>query len=145
MIVVLDANTLVPMALAPATGVLAGILAAWRRGLFIVVISDYLLAEVQRTLGNRYFSRRLSSRDVQTYLAFIRAAAQLRPITVTVAGVATHPEDDLVLATALSAKAEYLVTGDIRFRNRVPRYQGVRLVSPAEFLTILATAADDQT
>jgi predicted nucleic acid-binding protein len=56
---------------------------------------------------------------------------------VTVAGVATHPEDDLVLATALSAGADYLVTGDRRFRTRVPHYQGVTLVSPAEFLAII--------
>lgn len=38
------------MMLAPATGVLGSILAAWRRGLFIVVVSDRLLAEVEGTL-----------------------------------------------------------------------------------------------
>jgi predicted nucleic acid-binding protein len=54
-----------------------------------------------------------------------------------VSGVATHPEDDLVLATAVSAGADYLVTGDIRFRTRVPSYQGISLVSPSEFLAII--------
>jgi len=63
--------------------------------------------------------------------------ATLYPITVTITGVATHPEDDLVLATALSAGADYLVTGDRRFRARVPRYQGVIVISPADFLIIL--------
>jgi len=56
---------------------------------------------------------------------------------VIVSGIATHPEDDLVLATALSAGADYLVTGDRRFRTRVPHYQGITLISPAEFLAII--------
>ena len=137
MIVVLDANTLAPMALGAASGVLAGILSAWRQGLFTVVISDHLLAEVQRTLANRYFARRLPDRDVQIYLPFVQTLARHVDITVQVSGVATHPEDDLVLATAVSAGADYLVTGDIRFRSRVPSYLGVRLISPAEFLRVV--------
>jgi putative PIN family toxin of toxin-antitoxin system len=137
-IVVLDANTLAPMVLASATGVLGRILAAWRRRLFVVVVSDYLLAEVRRTLANPYFSGRLTASEAQLYLSFVRILAQHVTITVTVTGVATHPEDDLVLATALSAGADYLVTGDRRFRARVPHYQGATLVSPAEFLAVTA-------
>jgi predicted nucleic acid-binding protein len=51
--------------------------------------------------------------------------------------VATHPEDDLVLATAVSAHADYLVTGD-RKLQRLGSYQGVRILSPREFLAVLA-------
>jgi predicted nucleic acid-binding protein len=47
--------------------------------------------------------------------------------------VATHPEDDLVLATAISAKAEYLVSGDTKLQ-RLGTYEGVKIVSPREFL-----------
>ena len=142
MIVVLDANVLAPMALASPTGVLAGILAAWRLGLFTVAVSDHVLAEVQRTLGNPYFSGRLSSQDIQDYLAFLRSRARRVSVTITVSGVATHPEDDLVLATATSAGADYPVTGDRRFRTRVPSYQGVHLLSPAEFLALLPARND---
>ena len=48
-------------------------------------------------------------------------------------GVATHPEDDLVLATAVSAQADYLVTRD-RQLLKLGSYQGVAIVSPTEFL-----------
>jgi predicted nucleic acid-binding protein len=54
-----------------------------------------------------------------------------------VAGVATHPEDDPILATALSARADYLVTGDLRLQRRVPTFQGIPLVLAADFLDIL--------
>ena len=57
-------------------------------------------------------------------------------MTAEVHGVATHPEDDLILATAVSAKADYLVTGDKKLRE-LGSYQGVSIVSPREFLDIL--------
>jgi uncharacterized protein len=144
-IVVLDANTLAPMAVAPTGGVLATILDAWRQGRFVVILSDHLLEEAERTLANRYFSARLAPEDVRVYMGFVRTAGRRIEVTVEVVGVATHPEDDLVLATAVSAGAEYLVTGDVRFRTRVPAYRGVRLVSPAEFLDVLRRDADDAT
>jgi uncharacterized protein len=136
-IVVLDANILAPMVLASAAGVLGRILAAWRRRLFVVAVSDHLLAEVQRTLRNPYFSQRLTTSEVRDYLSFVRMLARHVAINISVSGVATHPEDDLILATALSAGADYLVTGDRRFRARVPSYQGVRVIRPAEFLAII--------
>ena len=57
-------------------------------------------------------------------------------LSIDVQGVASHPEDDPVLATAVSAAADYLVTGD-RQLQQLGSYQGVRIVSPREFLTLL--------
>ena len=65
------------------------------------------------------------------------------PLTVQVAGVATHPEDDLILATAVSSGADYLVTGDRRLRA-VGAYADVAILSPREFLTLLASDSDEQ-
>ena len=42
-----------------------------------------------------------------------------------------------MLTTALRGGASFLVTGDVRFRNRVRQYQGIRLLSPADFLRVL--------
>jgi len=136
-IVVLDANVLASMALARSGGVLATILEAWLGGQFIAIVSDHILAELRLTLANPYFRGRLTSRDAEMYLASVQTAARHVSISAQVSGVATHPEDDLVLATAISAGAEYLVTGDRRFLARVPQYRGVRLVSPSEFVSIL--------
>jgi predicted nucleic acid-binding protein len=51
--------------------------------------------------------------------------------------VATHPEDDLILATAVSARADYLVTGDQQLQG-LGTYQDVTVASPRQFLEILA-------
>jgi predicted nucleic acid-binding protein len=45
-----------------------------------------------------------------------------------------------VLATALSARAPYLVTGDRRLRERIA-YRGTQMLSPRQFLTLLERAA----
>jgi len=66
----------------------------------------------------------------------------LVPITVEVRGVATHPEDDLVIATAVNAGADYLVTGDKELLA-VGAYQSVTIRNPRAFLELLT--GDDST
>ncbi|HKS71183.1 MAG TPA: hypothetical protein VJQ45_12220 [Ktedonobacterales bacterium] len=53
-----------------------------------------------------------------------------------VAGVATHPEDDVIVATASAASADYVVTDDKHLRN-VGIYGGTRIISTAEFAALL--------
>lgn len=66
----------------------------------------------------------------------IAAEAHIQDITVSLTGVATHPEDDARLATALSGNIAYLVTGDHQLQQRGV-YAGTRLLSPRQFLEIL--------
>ncbi|MCC7021329.1 MAG: hypothetical protein IT338_00795 [Thermomicrobiales bacterium] len=54
--------------------------------------------------------------------------------------MATHPEDDLILATAVACRASYLVTGDRKLRA-VGAFRGVAILSPREFLTRLEDEA----
>jgi predicted nucleic acid-binding protein len=58
-----------------------------------------------------------------------------------VRGVATHWQDDRVIATALAGSADYLVTGDKELL-RLKSYRTVRIVSPLEFLEILRVEDD---
>ncbi len=53
-----------------------------------------------------------------------------------VQGAASHPEDDLVLATALSANVDVLVTGDKQLLVR-DGYKNLRIMTPRAFLDIL--------
>ena len=50
--------------------------------------------------------------------------------------VPDDPDDDMVVATALAAEAEYLVTGD-RHLLSLGSYQGVSMLKPARFLEVL--------
>lgn len=135
---VLDTNVLVSgfAGYQLATSTPGELIRRWRRRDFTLVVSHHLLAEVDRTLTNPYFARRLPHRQITGASRLLRTKAELTAITVTIAGVATHPEDDLVLAAAVSAKVDYLVTGD-RQLLQLRTYRGIILLSPRAFLTYL--------
>ncbi len=68
--------------------------------------------------------------------ALLRRHAAVTAIGTEVTKVATHKEDDLVLAAAVSAQADYLVTGDSQLQ-KLENFGGVAIVSPRRFLDIL--------
>ncbi len=133
--VVLDTNALASGAIA-FQGTLASIIDAWRSGEFGLFVSPPILAELERTLEKPYFRQRLTAEQSSRFIVLLSRAATISPVTVQVQGVATHPEDDLVLATAISAKADYLVTGDANLQQ-LGSYESVTILSPREFLGLL--------
>jgi putative PIN family toxin of toxin-antitoxin system len=134
--VVLDANTLASGAVAPSGGTLATIIDLWQQGVFGVTLSNHILRELERTFSDPYFVNRLPAEEIASYLAMAQSTVTVVPITEEVHNVATHPEDDLILATAISAKADYLVTGDAKLQ-RLAMYRGVAILSPRRFLESL--------
>lgn len=52
--------------------------------------------------------------------------------------IAPDPDDDVVIGTALAARAEFVVTGDKSLQT-VISYQGVRIVSTAEAMAMMVT------
>jgi putative PIN family toxin of toxin-antitoxin system len=111
------------------------LLRRWHAGRFQIATSAVLLDELVRTLANPYFASRIAQADIAATLSLLRQS--MVSLTHSVYGIATHPEDDLVLATALSAGSRYFVTGDRKFLDRVPQYEGVRILSPCDFLSLL--------
>jgi putative PIN family toxin of toxin-antitoxin system len=118
------------------TNTVAMILRLWRLGVFTLVTSEYILTELSRTLQTPYFRKRLTPQQITSAMRLLRRKTTITPITTTVHGVATHPEDDVILATAISAKADYLVTGDTKLQH-VRTYKGMTILSPKQFLVTL--------
>lgn len=109
---------------------------------FTLVISDHIIAELLRTLARPYFRAHLSPARLVAATLQLRQTAERVVPTIEVHGVAAHAGDDAVLAAAVSGGAAYLVTGDRAFR-RVRQYQGTSLVTPTEFLAVLAAQRPD--
>lgn len=137
-VAVLDTNVLASgiLGIARPESTPGELLRRWRAKAFTLVVSEPILVELARTLANPYFSSRLSPADIAAALAQLQTDAQIQQLTVEVSGIASHPQDDEILATALSAQAEYLVTGDTPLRNR-GIYEGTHLLSPRQFLELL--------
>lgn len=133
--VVLDANVLAPAFVNPAAA--AGrLLSQWQQGVFELVVSTPLLAELRRTYQDPYYARRLTPTVVEAALALLEAEATVVELIVPVTGVATHTEDDLVLSTVASAGADYLGTRD-RQLLKLETFHGARILHPADLTALL--------
>ncbi|MDQ3693442.1 MAG: putative toxin-antitoxin system toxin component, PIN family [Chloroflexota bacterium] len=111
------------------------LLRRWRARAFQLIVSDPILVELTATLASPYFIRRLTPAEIEDGLTRLRVEARRQPIITYVAGVAAHSEDDVIIATALSAGAPFLVTGDKALLKR-DSYQGTRILTPRQFLTV---------
>lgn len=97
--------------------------------------SAALLAELARILAREKFARHVEASALSiddlvlgyAALSTVIAAASISPAIVR------DPDDDLVLACALAAKADAVVSGDHRVLN-LKTYHGIDIVSPAEAL-----------
>jgi len=111
---------------------------AWRRRVFQLATSEHILGELAETLEDRYFKKHLTRQQWQRAVSRLRLQAQLTEITARVVGVAPSAKDGLVLATAESAGAAYLVTNDGKFLE-VAYYHGIQILPPLALLPSCVT------
>ncbi len=140
--VVLDTNVLISgiIGIRLPSSTPGELIRRWRGQGFTLLLSEHILAETERTLAKPFFQRSLNPAQAASAVRLLRRKAELVTITATVANVATHPEDDLVVATAVAANARYLVTGDAKLQD-IRRYEGVTILSPRAFLALLEQEA----
>ncbi len=121
--VVLDANVVVS-GFTHAGSVPDLLLRHWYAGRYQLVVSDPLIGETTRTFTKPYFSARLSDLQVRQFILLLETDADVAEMTAVVTSVESHSEDDLILATAVSGNAIFLVTGD-RQLQRLGTFQGL--------------------
>jgi putative PIN family toxin of toxin-antitoxin system len=107
---VLDANILVS-ALLSRTGVPAQILARWLAGEFELVVSELLLAELERALAYPRLDARLEAGEAAAFVTLLREQALLVADPSAPAARSGDPNDDYLVALAEAARA-LLVSGD---------------------------------
>jgi putative PIN family toxin of toxin-antitoxin system len=133
--VTLDANVLAP-GFASRGGASARIIDFWHAKRFELVMSEHLLLELASALSDPYYRRFVPAGEAAAILTRLARVATVVLPSIEVRGVATHPEDDLVLSTALSGNATILCTRDKQLL-KLGAYQTVTIFSPGELLTIL--------
>ena len=134
--VTLDTNVLGP-GLIGETGAAARLTRLWSDGAFVLVVSNHILAELERSYTDPYFAARVPSERAAALVNVVRNNATVVELSAEVQGVATHPEDDLVLATAISGEASVLCTRDKQLL-KLRAFEGIEILSPGEFLDRIA-------
>jgi putative PIN family toxin of toxin-antitoxin system len=135
---VLDTNVLVSgfVGFSIADSTQGEIMRRWRAGAFELALSGAIIEEFAAVIERPYFARRLSADLRASDVALLAEEARIVVVTARVSGVAPDPDDDIVLATAASARADYLVTGD-RALEAVVRIGDTLIVRPRAFLDAL--------
>jgi uncharacterized protein len=141
-IVVADTTVLVSAFLTPR-GVASEFLRRAREGLFQIVLAPAILDEMQDRLLHRRRLRRAygySDDRVKRYRRLLARTTSIVTKLPRVSGVVRDPNDDMVIACALEAGADYIVTRDKDLLS-LGGHKGVRIVTPRQFLDLLEVRA----
>ncbi len=134
---VLDTNVLVSAFL--WEGNPGQLLAKAETGEVRLYTSPILLDELEDALGRPKLAKRvaLTGLGVSEMVASYRRVAAVRRAKLLDRAFSRDPDDDHVIACALAARTDFLVTGDADLLS-LGTVEGVRIVSPADLLERLA-------
>jgi putative PIN family toxin of toxin-antitoxin system len=135
--VVLDTNVLISAFLQPGRKP-SRILRLIIQGDLRIVINDQILAEYTEVALRPIFQ--LNEDKVLTVLDYLRSVAIHAP-TLAVVPSLPDPGDEPFLEAALSAKADFLITGN-RKHYPAKACKDIKVVTPAEFFEKIASNAE---
>jgi len=104
-------------------------------GAIRLAVSDDILSEVERVLRRPKFGwpqERIDNaiREISVFTEHVEPKQRIDIVT-------EDPTDNRILDCATARSSEYLVSGD-KHLLKVGKYQGVKIVPPAEFIEIMA-------
>jgi len=133
--VVLDTNVLVSALIKPdSTPELVISLIFEKQA--ILCVSDAIFTEYEEVLSREKFWS-LDLKKVKRFLSRLNGQALWVVPKTPLDIIGTDPTDNRFLECAQEAKADFLITGNTR-HFPFKKFQKTRIVSPAEFLTIIA-------
>ena len=128
--VVLDTNVLISALL--FKGELSKIVGFWQKGKIIPIISKETFDELRSVLEYPKFSlshaeiRSLIEREILPFFEVVNISKHVK-------GACRDPEDDKFISCALSANADYIVTGD-KDLSDLRKYQSIKIIHASDFM-----------
>ncbi len=98
-----------------------------------IVVSRFILEELQEKLLAKAKLTQAEAREVIDAVSADAEIVETRPLTVP---IYRDADDDWILATALAAKADALVTGD-KDLLVIEQYKGIPILTPRDCLSLL--------
>ena len=103
---------------------------------FTLVLSGKIRSEFLRVIGRKKFRHYLSERDVVDFLKILNNTVKfVRPVS-KLQVIEEDPDDNLILATAIRGRANYIVSGD-RHLLDLGEFRGIKIVTVDRMLSIL--------
>lgn len=104
-------------------------------------LAEEILSETRRVLHYPRIQKKaqLSEEEIDEYLDDLRSIATLHTNLPDVDVIAADPDDNLILACALAADADYIISGDPHLTD-LGEYEDIQVIRPAAFLEMLKTS-----
>lgn len=115
---------------------------AWRKKTFELITSDWQLEELRRVSRYSKLRKYLKPAEVGTLLNGLRRQATILQELPEVE-LSPDPDDNPVLATAIAAMADYLVTGDERDLLSLGKVEMVQIIPARAFANRLGLTTAD--
>jgi len=125
---VFDTNVLV--AAFVAEGICSRLLTRGRRKQFCLIVCPIILQEFERVLIKKFSATRNETRSALRIVS--EAVHSVVHPSQPVQSVGRDPDDDAILACALEARADYLVTGEEDLLE-LKGFKGIRILTPRDF------------
>lgn len=136
---VLDTNIVISILLGIKDTPPRQIYQALKKGLFISVISEAIIQEIEDVVSREHIRKLLpiSEDEVEQFVAeFVRISAIVPSTINTILGL-SDPDDNMIIACALTGQANYIVTGDKKHLLPLKEYEGIKIVTALTFLEML--------
>jgi putative PIN family toxin of toxin-antitoxin system len=104
------------------------------RGDIDVIISPFILSEIERILRERF---EWSEGNIHRVLNRIKRQTILVHPKLKVTIIKWKDDDNRILECAIEGKAQYIISGDKKHLLPLKEYQMTKILSPAEFLRVL--------
>ena len=131
---VIDTNILIS-ALLSGTSLPAHLVVLWREGRFDLLTSAEQLDELMRVTRYPKIRERLAPALAGRLINELRDVA-IVVSDLPVVSVSPDPYDNYLLAMASAGVADFLVTGDKRDLLELKLFEGIRIITVREFLTM---------
>jgi len=103
------------------------------RGDIEVIISPFILSEIERILRERFD---WIEGNIHHVLNRIKRQTILVHPKLKVTIIKRKDDDNRILECAIEGNAQYLISGDRKHLLPLKEYQGTKILSPAEFLKL---------
>jgi putative PIN family toxin of toxin-antitoxin system len=130
---VFDTNVLIAAFL--TEGICSGLLIRARKRAFTLVLCDDIIREFEGILIKKF---RFTSTDVSEISAIVsEAASEILHKLDPIPHVCRDPNDDMIIACAIDAAADYIVTGDEDLLI-LKHYNDIVIINPRNFEALFA-------
>ncbi len=125
--VVFDTNVLISAFI--TEGLCSGLLTRARKGEFDLFICPKIIEEFETILSQKIKAPEIL---ISKALSMILESSQKIYPEGTIQKVCRDPDDDEIIACAVSAKADYLVSGD-KDLLEIIQFKNIRIIAPRDF------------